>query len=48
MSVEKYGWVIKKILFSHISQVSTFSLTRENSKIFHITFKIKFQDILAF
>ena len=39
MSVEKYGWAIQKSLLAQTNQNSTFSYTRENSKIFHITSK---------
>ena len=37
MSVEKYGWAIQKSLFAETNQDSTFSHTRENSKMFNIT-----------
>ena len=39
MSVEKYGWAIQKNLFPLTNQSSTFSHTRENSKMFNITSK---------
>ena len=39
MSVEKYGRAIQKSLLAQTNQNSTFSYTRENSKIFHITSK---------
>ena len=39
MLVEKYGWAIQKSLFAETNQDSTFSHTRENSKMFHITSK---------
>ena len=39
MSVEKYGWAIQKSLFAETNQDSTFSHTRENSKMFNITSK---------
>ena len=39
MPVEKYGWAIQKSLFSLTNQDSTFSPTRENSKLFNITSK---------
>ena len=39
MSVEKYGWAIQKSLFAETNQDSTFSHTRENSKMFSITSK---------
>ena len=39
MLVEKYGWAIQKSLFAETNQDSTFSDTRENSKIFDITSK---------
>ena len=34
MSVEKCGWAIQKSLFAYTNQDSTFSYTRENSKMF--------------
>ena len=37
MSAENYGWAIQKSLFAQTNQDSTFSHTRENSKIFNIT-----------
>ena len=37
MLVEKYGWVIQKSLFAETSHDSTFSYTRENSKMFKKT-----------
>ena len=39
MPVEKYGWAIQKRLFEWINQDSTFSHTRENSKMLNITSK---------
>ena len=39
MLVKKYGWVIQKSLFAETNQDSTFSHTRENSKMFNITSK---------
>ena len=39
MSVEKYGCAIQKSLFTLTNQDSTFSGTRENSKMFNITSK---------
>ena len=39
MSVEKYGWTIQTDLFAQTNQDSTFSHTRENSKMFNITLK---------
>ena len=39
MSVEKFGWAIQKSLFAQTNQDSTFSHTRENSKMFNITSK---------
>ena len=39
MSVEKYGWAIQKRLFAETSPDSTFSHTRDNSKMFSITSK---------
>ena len=39
MLVEKYVWAIQKSLFAETSQDSTFSHTRENSKMFNITSK---------
>ena len=39
MLVEKYGWAIQKSLFAETNQDSTFSHTRENSKMFNITLK---------
>ena len=37
MLVEKYGWAIQKSLFAQTNQDSTFSHTRENSKLFNTT-----------
>ena len=39
MPVEKYGWAIQKSLFAQTNQNSTFSHTRENSRMFNITSK---------
>ena len=39
MSVEKYDWAVQKNLFALTNQDSTFSHTRENSKMFNITSK---------
>ena len=39
MSVEKYGWTIQKCLLAWTNQGSTFSRTRENSKMSNITSK---------
>ena len=39
MLVEKYGWAIPKSLFAETSQHSTFSHTRENSKMSNLTSK---------
>ena len=39
MLVEKYGWANQKSLFAETNQDSTFSHTRENSKMFNITSK---------
>ena len=39
MSVTKNDWAIRKGLFAQTDQVSTFSQTRENSKMFNITSK---------
>ena len=39
MSVEKYDWAIQNNLFVLINQDSTFSHTRENSKMFNISSK---------
>ena len=39
MLVKKYGWVIQKSLFAETNQDSTFSHTRENSKMFNMTSK---------
>ena len=36
---KKYGWATQKSLFAEINQDSTFSHTRENSKMFTITSK---------
>ena len=36
MLVEKYGWAIQKSLFAQTNQDSTFSHTRNNSKMFNI------------
>ena len=45
MSFEKYDWVIQKSLFAKTNQISTFSRTRENSKIFNVM--LICQNILA-
>ena len=37
MLAEKYGWAIQKNLFAQTNQDSTFSHTRENSKMLNIT-----------
>ena len=37
MLIKKYGWAIQKSLFAETIQDSTFSHTRENSKMFNIT-----------
>ena len=37
MLVEKYSYAIQKSLFTETNQNSTFSHTRENSKMFNIT-----------
>ena len=42
MLVEKYGWAIQKSLFVETNQDSTFSQTRENSKIFNIFKYLKY------
>ena len=39
MLVKKYGWAIQKSLFAETNQDSTFSHTRENSKMFNIAAK---------
>ena len=39
MSVQKCGWAIQKSLFAQISQDSTFSHTRKDSKMFKATSK---------
>ena len=39
MSVEKYDWAIQNSLSTLINQDSTFSHTRENSKMFNISSK---------
>ena len=39
MLVKKYDWTIQKSLFAETNQDSTFSHTRENSKMFNITLK---------
>ena len=39
MSVDKNGWTIQKSLLAQTNQDSTFSRTRENSKMFNITSK---------
>ena len=39
MSVGKYGWAIQKSLYAETNQGSTFSHTRDNSKMFNITSK---------
>ena len=39
MLVEKYDWEIEKNLFGETNQDSTFSQTRENSKMINITSK---------
>ena len=39
MLAEKYGWTIQESLFAEINQDSTFSHTRENSKMFNIISK---------
>ena len=39
MLVEKNGWAIQKSLFAESNQDSTFSHTRENSKMSNITSK---------
>ena len=39
MLAEKYGWTIQKRLFAETNQDCTFSQTRENSKMFNITWK---------
>ena len=39
MLVEKYGWAIQKSFFAETNQDSTFSHTREDSKMFNITSK---------
>ena len=41
MSVEKYGWAIRKSLFAQTNQGSTISHTRQNSKMFNKTSKEK-------
>ena len=38
MLIEKYGWAIQKNLFAETNEDSTFSHTRENSKMFYTTF----------
>ena len=38
MLFQKYVWAIKKSLFLYTNQDSTFSHTRENSKMFNLTF----------
>ena len=45
MSFEKYGWAIEKSLFPQTNQGSTFSQTRDNSKMFNIT--LKYLDFLT-
>ena len=39
MLVETYGWAIQKSLFAETNQYSTFSHSREDSKMFNITSK---------
>ena len=39
MLVEKYDWAIQKSLFAENNQDSTFSHTREISKMFNVTSK---------
>ena len=39
MSVEKYGWTIEKKLIIIDKSDSTFSITRDNSKMFNIISK---------
>ena len=39
MPVGQYGWTIEKSLFALTNQDSTFSHTRENSKMFNISSK---------
>ena len=39
MLFEKYGWAIQKSLFAKTNQYSTFSHTRESSKMLNITSK---------
>ena len=39
MLVEKYSWAIQKSLFAETNHDSTFSQTRENSKMSNITSK---------
>ena len=39
MLVEKYGWAIQKSLHAETNQDSTFSHTRDNSKMFNVTSK---------
>ena len=39
MLVKKYGWAIQKSLFTETNEDSTFSHTRENSKMLNITSK---------
>ena len=39
MLVEKYGWAIQKSIFVETNQDSTFSHTREYSKMFNLTSK---------
>ena len=39
MLVEKYGSAIQKNLFAETNEDCTFSHTRENSKMFNITWK---------
>ena len=39
MLVEIHGWAIQKSLFAETDQDSTFSHTRENSKMLNITSK---------
>ena len=39
MSIKKYGWAIQKNLFTETNQDSTFSHTRDNTKMCNIISK---------
>ena len=39
MLIEQYCWAVQERLFPYTNQDSTFSRTRENSKMFNVTSK---------